>query len=128
MPFLTKLSITAIRGTNIYMLNKPLHYFSNQLSRLFVVPEGTKTDFASIPSFIKFWIDDDGGSIRDAAVVHDYLYSNKSNVMYSDIDRKSADGVIIEGMEDLNASYIKRRAVYYALRLFGSFAYKKDEV
>jgi len=124
MPFLNALSITSIRGTENFKLNKPLRYRSLELKREFLVPAGTITDFASIPGVIKFWMDDDGGFIRDAAVVHDYLYSCKSTNSYPNITRKLADGIIIEGMKDLGASWIKRKTVYYALRLAGMFAYK----
>lgn len=126
MPFLTDLTITSLRSTNNYSLDKPLHYFSGLYNILIIVPEGTETDFASIPGFIKFWMDDDGGFIRDAAVVHDYLYSKKSGYTYPTIDREAADNIIIEGMKELGASLIKCQAVYYALRSFGSLAYKKN--
>lgn len=124
MPFLTDLNITSIRRTNKYRLNKALIYQSNELDRVFTVPRNTETDFASIPPFIKFWMDDDGGFIRDAAVVHDYLYSKKSTHIYPFITRKIADGVIVEGMKDLGASWIKQQAVYWALRGAGWAAYK----
>lgn len=124
MAFLTELSITSIRGTDRYKLNKVLAYQSIKLDRVFTVPRGTQTDFASIPRFIKFWMDNDGGFIRDAAVVHDYLYSVDSTKKYPLITRKIADRVIVEGMKDLGASWVKRQAVYWALRMAGWVAYK----
>lgn len=124
MPFLTPLRITSIRRTNKYRLDKALIYRSVELDRVFAIPAGTETDFASIPGFVKFWMDDDGGFIRDAAVVHDYLYSVESTETHPDITRKIADGIIVEGMKDLKASWIKRQAVYWALRGAGWAAYK----
>ena len=68
--------------------------------------------------------DNDGGYIRDAAVLHDYLYSVKSDDVYPDITREIADRLIIEGMKDLGASWVKQQAVYWALRSAGWAAYK----
>jgi len=126
MPFKTPLVIMSVRGTETYKLVRPLRYYSRELAREFLVPIGVETDFASIPGIVKFWMDDDGGFIRDAAVVHDYLYSVKSNNSYPGITGEAADGILIEGMLDLGASWLKRKAVYYALRLAGTFCYKVD--
>jgi hypothetical protein len=115
-----------LRGTEFYIVEQPLVYQSYEQHTTFVVPRGVKTDLASIPAIIKFWMDDDGGFIRDAAVLHDFLYSNKSDHSYPEIDRKKADNILIEAMTDLGASWIKIQSVYWALRIAGGAAYKKD--
>lgn len=125
MPFNTELLIKSIRGTDKYKLTAPLVYESVNFQKAFIVPSDTETDFASIPRLVKFWLDDDGGFIRDAAVLHDYMYSKKSDKVYPWVTRKLADGLLIEGMKDLKASFAKQQAVYWALRVAGWAAYKK---
>ena len=127
MSFSSKLYLQSIRSTNRYKLTKDFSFYSLGYHLTVKVPKGFVTDFASIPAAIKFWMDDNAGYIRDAAVIHDYLYSRKSSILYPLVTRKMADVIIVEGMDALGASWAKKRAVYYALRSFGMFAYKKKQ-
>lgn len=126
--FASPLKLESIRGTSDFVLTDVLILFyvlDNRLREI-RVPAGTKTDFASIPSFLRNIIDNDEGFIRDAAVVHDYLYSTESTSTYPEIDRAGADFVLNEAMKCLKSPLWKRRLVYYAVRLFGWVFYKKD--
>lgn len=85
------------------------------------VPIGTYTDFASIPrplwAIFPRW-----GKYGNAAVIHDWMYWNQSG------KRKEADDIFLKGMEVLEVPKWKRYAIYYAVRWFGGFAWRKNEV
>lgn len=49
------------------------------------VPMGFRTDFASIPRLIKFWLNP-VGKVRPAALVHDFLYNKRGILGKGDID------------------------------------------
>ncbi len=119
MPFLTELQIHSIRGTDDRVLLKPLVWISDQEVKFIVrVPSGFKTNYASIPQFARGLIDNDSGQIRDAAVLHDYLYAE---TRYT---RQFGDWVLRVAMNDLGAPWWKRWAVWAAVRTFG-WLYKK---
>jgi hypothetical protein len=84
------------------------------------VPIGTYTDFASIPrplwAIFPRW-----GKYGNAAVIHDWNYWDQSR------SRKEADDIFLEGMEVLKVPNWKRRAIYYAVRWFGGFAWKSNQ-
>lgn len=126
--FLSDLKLRSIRGSDCFVLDGVLIfcYTHKSIARELRVPIGTLTDFASIPKFLRGFIDDNEGAIKDAAVVHDYLYSVQSSKTYPEIDRAGADFVLFEAMKDLNAPLWKRRTVYWAVRLFGWLFYKTD--
>lgn len=81
------------------------------------VPVGFVTDFASIPR--AFWsIIPPHGIYAKAAIIHDYLYTHGTK------GRKYADDVFDEGMKVLGVSDFTRKAMYLAVRLFGSGRYE----
>ena len=125
MGFRTKLKIEAMRGTDKYILLAPLVFKSMGLGLVITAPLGLATNFASIPKIARVWIDNDSKIIREASVIHDYLYSKISTKLHPDMSRKVADKILIEAMGCLGASEVKQRAVYWSLRWFGYFAYKK---
>ena len=118
MPFKTSLNIAAIKGTNQYRLTKNLIYIDKVYGEI-KVPIRFKTDFASVPRFLHGVIDDNASYIREAAVVHDYLYST------GQLDRVSCDLVLERAMKELKASWFKRKLVYFTVRLFGSSHFKQ---
>lgn len=84
--------------------------------KIFNVPEGFVTDFASVPQLV--WsIFPRWAKYGPAAVVHDYCYWEQA------ISRKKADEVILEGMEDLGVCWFTRYLIYYTLRAFGWIAW-----
>lgn len=130
MAFKSELTLKSIRGTDERELLSNLIYEYTPIGVVIVAPKGMKTNFASIPDFIKGWIDNDGWYIRDAAVIHDYLYSAKAypraTIPVCINTRKLADMILRQGMKDLGASWVKRQTVYFSVRLFGNSFYKKD--
>lgn len=115
MPFLNNLVIESNRGTDFYTLEQPLSY--EHLDVVYTAPKGFKTDFASIPNPLRGLIDEDESDIRDAAVIHDWLYSK------GEIPRIEADKVLRAAMIDLGASWFKANVVYAAVRAFGGGHY-----
>lgn len=91
-----------------------------------LIPEGFKTDEVSAPqaswSFVGMPPD---GYYRAAGVVHDYLYGLNGKlpnmITYT---RKECDDILIEILTRLNVPWLKRKAVYLAVRLFGSTHWK----
>ena len=127
MPFKTDLDMRSIRGTKYRELLNPLRYYSKEKGITITVPVGFKTDFASIPRLVRPFIDNDSGQIRDAAVIHDYLYSNESTDYHPQVDRMQADEILMEGMRDLGANWLKRHIVHSSVVVAGWMFYKKAD-
>lgn len=84
------------------------------------VPQGFVTDLASVPRI--FWsIFPPFGKYTPAAIVHDFLYS-KYNI--TGINRTLADKIFLFIMEELGVGYLKRKAMYQAVRSFGERSWK----
>ena len=118
--FTSPLIVSLLDNGKYWKLEKMFNYNvgDKYSSEVIEVPEGFLTDFASIPQI--FWsilppVDRWGKS----AVIHDYLYKKQ---IYS---RKRSDEIFLEGMEVLKVSFIKRKIIYYTVRLFGKFTWNK---
>jgi len=78
------------------------------------------TDFASVPRL--FWVIlPPDGIYTQAAVLHDFMYSNKS------MPRKRCDKIFLEAMEVLDVPKWKRKTMFRAVRMFGGFAWGKKK-
>lgn len=81
------------------------------------VPDGYKTNFASVPRF--FWrILPPDGPHREAAIIHDAMY----DAGYP--SRWLADAIFYEAMNELGVSLWKRLLMWFFVRLFASNAYR----
>ena len=101
-------------GNRLWKVYRELQYDIGDLSsgNSIIVPRGFITDFASVPR--AFWIVlPPDGKYTAAAVVHDFLYH------IQDRSRKECDLIFLEAMEVLEVSWIKRKSMYRAVRLFG---------
>ena len=82
-----------------------------------MVPRWFITDFASVPrplwAVFPRW-----GLYGNAAVIHDFLYYDQSR------NRKEADNIFLEAMEVLEVGWLKRTAMYWAVRSFGWIAWQ----
>lgn len=121
--FITPLALIGLRGKNRYRLTNPLVYITIN-DQMFVVPRLFITDFATIPRIFLSIIDDDEARIRDAAVLHDFLYSAHSSPDQL-VTRLRADQLLIESMLTLGAPWWMRVMVYAAVRVAGRRYYKK---
>lgn len=80
------------------------------------VPEGFKTDFASVPR--PFWsILPPDGDYSQAAVLHDFLYTTKPRT------RDAADKIFLEAMGVLGVDDWKRYIMFEAVHVFGQIAW-----
>ena len=117
MPFLTELVVESVRGTPYRILRKPLIY-KNGVGDYIAVPVGFKTDYASIPKILRSYIDQDSGRIRDAAVLHDYLYTTCI------LSREASDHYFHEAMIGLGMPKFKAWIAWKSVRMFGKSSYK----
>jgi len=93
---------------------------------IITVPTGFETDGASIPR--PFWnILGPHGPYFRAAVIHDFLYSRRSDNHFHGIDRLLADRIFLSAMTDCGVGWITRHTIYRAVRLFGWIPYKKGK-
>lgn len=102
------------RGRNLYRLDQPLIYVDNwdNWTLRIEVPCGFVTDFASVPRFLWPFFPP-AGKWNRAAVLHDYLYSQRS------VSRFLADALFREAMFKLGVPVWRRVLMYYAVRMFG---------
>lgn len=113
--FSRPLTVTKI-DKDLWVVEIPFRYYIGDESHYIDVPDGTLTDFASVPRILWPIVAPDGEHTQ-AAVLHDYLY--KSHIK----SRKEADEIFLEAMEVLKVPKWKREAMFWAVRLFGSPAW-----
>jgi hypothetical protein len=83
-----------------------------------LVPEGTETDFASVPRGLWNLFPPDG-TYTAAAVVHDCLYREAV------VPRSVADAVFLEAMRVAGTGRFTRVTIWASVRLFGWIAFGK---
>jgi len=84
------------------------------------VPKGFITDFYSVPQIFQSIVPKTGKG-NQASVLHDYLYTNH---LYT---QKRSDDIFLEAMTVLGMNVVQRYVIYYAVRLFGKFAYERTK-
>lgn len=87
--------------------------------KILLVPEGFKTDLASIPRIFWSFVAPYNSRLIAPAIIHDWLYSE-----YSDITRKDADNVFYELLVKNGLSSIFSSLAYYCVRIFGAPHFK----
>ena len=86
------------------------------------IPEGFKTDLASVPRI--FWsIIPPFGRYTDASVLHDFLYRTQPDWCSKD----RADEIFLNYMKKSGVPTWKRTVMYTAVRLFGKRSYEKSK-
>jgi len=84
------------------------------------VPITFMTDFASIPRplwvVLPRW-----GKYGNAAVIHDYCYWVQKR------SRRESDDIFLEAMGVLEVSPVKKYLMYWAVRIFGGFAWSGNQ-
>ncbi len=103
-------------GDDEWITTEPFEWYG------IIVPKGFITDFASIPRFMRWYINP-VGKIRPAALVHDYLYSRIGCVTIDGIKevftRKDCDDEFLEIMREIGMKYLKRNIAYRGVRVGG---------
>jgi len=135
--FTTGLSADLKEGTdNVWIIDKPLKYFSELLNCLIIVPPWFEsetaekedsffeTDFASVPRVpivYTAW----GDRAHREAVLHDYLYRVDS---VPQVTFDQANKVFLEAMESTGKPWWIRKCMYWGVCLGGQASYHKLKV
>ena len=100
MPFGLPLRFERIPGTKNFKLLRDYVYHWERKHKIIVVPVGYITDQASVPSFVLPLIVDNTGKITDAAIPHDFGYTDLSKQGWSraDVDLMFRDAMLEAGM------------------------------
>lgn len=117
--FLTELLVKPIQSKpGWWEVQEPLRF--QYQGTTITVPQGFKTDFASVPRIL--WsILPPIGAYTESAVLHDYLYyMGKDNVIqYERATREKADKVFLAAMLSQHVSKLTAYTMYTGVRLFG---------
>lgn len=92
-------------------------------------PRGLITDLTSVPPLFRIFVGRVGPWL-EAAIVHDWLYVAWRLVPGkepSERDRAFADEVMLAGMKAARVGWLRRTAIYLALRLFGEPNFRRRE-
>lgn len=128
-----KLDVATHDGLNDILL-EPL-VFTNRFGRLLRAPKGSTTDGLSTPKIVRVLPAYDAtGDDWWSGVLHDAAYRGFLEIQNhlgewqkADYSQKQADDMILDAMESQGVGFIRRHIIYYALRLFGRFAYAQDK-
>lgn len=119
--FLDELDVRLVNDqNNIWVLDSNFRYKSTLLGGVIItVPQGFRTNFASVPRLpFAYWLF--GGVANKAAVVHDHLYSTGT------ISRAKADAVLREASKASGVSWFQRNSMWLGVRVAGSAHYRNS--
>jgi len=120
MSFKNALIMESVRGTPFRIIYKPFVYVTKRGSTI-TVPEGYNTDLASVPRGL--WnFSPPGGKYREAAVIHDYIYTDLT-IRFT---KKEADRIFLEAMEEIGINWFQRKLMYAAVRIGGRGNWNKE--
>ncbi len=111
MPFQTDDFVLKSFGTNSFTLVRPLIYKGSK--EIFLVPAGTRTDFASVPKELT-WLFPKYGIYSRAAILHDYFCENPEIV-----SRHDADGLFRRILRELGVSFPVQWMMWAGVRVGG---------
>ena len=112
MPFTSDLVVREI-DTNLWEVVEDLSYAGNR--KPITVPWGTKTDFASVPKLLR-WFIPKHGKYNKSAVLHDWLCDEAAEGRFN---RADADGIFRRSMRELGVGYLRRRLMWVGVRWGG---------
>jgi len=128
--FVTELRIQFYRGKNEAVLLDELIYEHKKLGTI-VVPRGFVTDFASVPNFLQSLVQS-VGILRDAAVLHDFLYKNHgffrwsgNEIIIVKLSKSKCDLIFFQAMKSTNVPAIKRQMAYAGVAVGGFNSWRK---
>ena len=117
--FLDELDVRVIRKGEFQLIEE-FRYEVPDTKEIISVRAGFRTDFASIPRFLRRIITGVDKS-RKPSVVHDWLYRNNIG------DRKRADAIFRIAMKEAGMGWI-RHLVYYGVRAGGGIAWARSSL
>lgn len=101
-------------------LTQDLEYETSD-GKIFIVPKGFQTDFASIPRIL-WWLIAPIGKHTLPSVLHDYLYENGYKL---GISRKEADKIFWDANESSFVARITNNVMWLCVRVFARKHYNK---
>lgn len=108
-------------GRRVAVLNETWLYCSPDTNKLYAVPRGYVTDFASIPRFAKLFFPP-FDKWAEAAVIHDWTYD------VAEIGkREEADQVFNTALREAGVGALRRGIMVSAVRLGGGRSYGRAE-
>lgn len=123
--FQTFLSVDLKPGAdNVWIIDKPLEYWSELSNCLIVVPPWFETDFASVPRMPLFY-EAYGNRAHMESVIHDYLYRIDSVPV---VPYSMANRIFLEAMKARGKNWFVRAGMYLGVVLGGWTAYHKKSV
>jgi hypothetical protein len=118
--FLTKLALEADTQPDIWVVCRPL-IWRDPTYGLITVPDGFKTDLASIPrAFRNLPFLDPNGASRRPAVVHDWFYATQAK------PKALADDFLRDALQSEGVGAATAAAFYYAVHWFGRSSWRAD--
>lgn len=114
MPFLSDLELRHLNGGELWQLTRALLY-RDSLRRLVEVPQGYRTDLASVPRLAWRIVPRDFGPARRPAVVHDYIYTHQTHRF----SKAQADRMFYEALLEEGVSKPLAWLMYAAVRIGG---------
>ena len=118
--FKTNLVVEFLRGEDADKIRLISHLIYVYEDTEIVAPAGFVSDGASIPRI--FWRvigPPFRGRYRDAAIIHDWLYSSGS------FTRIETDKIFMQAMKELGVSSWRRGAMYRAVRIGGANSWQR---
>lgn len=112
-------------------------FFNRRNGEQLRAPVGSTTDGLSTPKIIRTLPGYDAtGDDWLSGVLHDAAYRDQLETLCKPTQewvkahytQAQADGLILEAMTAQKVGWIRRHVIYFALRLFGSFAFKSDRL
>lgn len=118
--FLTPLVVERA-GSDKWRVVYPLEFASAKFNRIFTVPAGVLTDFASVPRLpFAYWLF--GNVAQEAAVLHDHAYSGGFG-----LSRKQADDLFYEASKASGVAGWRAWPMWLGVRVAGSFHYTASQ-
>lgn len=114
-------------------LLEPL-YFLGKYGKFYRAPIGSTTDGLSTPWLVRMLPGYDAtGDDWWSGVLHDAAFRNFLEIMSADgnweranLKRAQCDDLILDAMTQQGVGFIRRHVIYFALVLFGGFAFRVD--
>lgn len=120
-------------------LLEPYSYFSSEIQRVIIIPEGFKYDLSSVPFALRVLVErHDFGLI--APLLHDYMYRNRGRITVlkppttenptittgkMKVSKKVSDKIFLNVAKKDGVPKWLRITGYSLLRIFGIFAWMK---
>lgn len=115
-------------GRSLWALYHPLSYRPSNGEDVVTVPQGFRTDLASVPRWAWALIPPDGPWVK-GAVVHDYLYKTKgTGIWYQQplgitrampYTRAEADWIFRDALANRGVDWLRRNILWLSVRLGG---------